>query len=121
LRDLLDRASRDQLRSGADALDGAPFLKFAVGGTSGRVLPLALVALTVGRAADEPTSAWQRMAFPSELRDRVARVLEAPPVVVNERFDRPLPTSPAAGRLVLLVLGGTAAFGVLRARRKPAL
>ena len=121
LRDLLDHASGGQLRAQPDALDGPPLRRFAEEGLSGQVLPLSLVALAVGPRADEPTTAWQRMAFPLELREQVAHSLGAQPVLVTGRLTPPLPTSPAAGRLALLVLAMVAALAVLRSRKRPKL
>ena len=121
LRDLLDHASAGQLRAHADTPDGPPLRRFAEEGLSGQVLPLGLVALAVGPRADEPTSAWQRMAFPLELREYIAHSLSAQPVLVTTRITPPLPTSPAAGRLALLALSIVAALAVLRSKKRPKL
>ena len=120
LRDRLDRALSGRLSRQAHTRGGVPLRVPAERGLSGQVLPLALVALAGGTALDRPSTAWERMALPEGLMQGVKERLSAAPSRLLTRSDAPPPTSPNAGRIVLLLLTalGSASYLFL-ARRRP--
>lgn len=105
LRDALDRSTRGRLRENSQTPDGPSFRRYAEEGLSGQVLPLAGLALALGSSADERTSPWSRAFLPLGLRDLIEARFDSTPEVLATRFDTPLPTSPSAGRILLLLSG----------------
>jgi len=121
LRDRLDQALAGRLRAGADQPDGVPLRTLAEAGLTGRVVPLSLLALAGGTVLDQPSTSWQRMALPDGLMQAATQRLSAPPVRLFSRTDVPPPTSPAAGRIVLVLVSALVCFcGWLLVRRRPA-
>ncbi len=120
LRDPLDQATGGRLREGAQVPDGPPLREFAEAGLGG-ILPLQImVQLGVGRDHDRPSTAWDRMGLPSELRDQVQRAYGAVPERLNTRQGPPIPDAPRLGRHVVGAAGlvfAAALAGLARARR----
>jgi len=120
IRDRLDVALGGRLRAGDKTRSGSPLREVAEAGISGQVLPLALVALAGGSWIDRPSTSWERMALPQGLMNALTERLSAAPSRVWTRKGAPPPTSPAAGRMVLILL--TAAWALafwLLARNSP--
>jgi len=104
VRDRLDRALSGRLSRGADTRGGTPLRRTAEAGLTGHVLPLALLELAGGRALDRPSTAWERMALPAGLMQAVSERLSAAPSRLSTRVGAPPPTSPSAGRIVLVLI-----------------
>jgi hypothetical protein len=121
VRDRLDRALGGRLRQGSTEPSGVPLRTLAEAGLTGRVLPLALLALAGGARLDQPSSAWDRMGLPDGLMQAARERLSAAPSRLFSRVDAPPPTSPAAGRIVLLLLATLGCGSAwLFVRRRPA-
>jgi hypothetical protein len=120
LRDRIDAATRGALGRGADRPDGGPLRAISEAGLTGRVVPLAVVALLVGAPADRATSGWDRMLVPAGLRDAVRERFGAEPERLHARGGIVLPTSPAVGRGALALLGVLVAALVALGRRRGA-
>lgn len=117
-RDLIDQAADGALRRVASVGTPRSFRAISELGFSGRIVPLAAMAIGVG-GGNALATAYERMGVPDVLRDGVAQALGAPPVLLRERQSVELPTSPHAGRVALVVLGAAFAFAVFRTRARP--
>lgn len=120
IRDRLDLALSGRLSSGAAVHSGPPLRFAAEAGMSGHVLPLVLTELAGGSVLHRPSSAWERMALPHGLMQAVSERLSMAPSRMFTRVDTPPPTSPSAGRIVLVLWTalGSLAFWLL-VRRFP--
>ena len=117
-RDLLDEAAGGALKRIAAVGTPRSFRAISELGFSGRILPLAAMAIGVG-GGNAIATAYERMGVPDVLRDGVTQALGAPPVLLRERQSVELPTSPHAGRVAMLVLGVAFAFAIFRTRARP--
>lgn len=104
LRDTLAAFSGGKLSPDGSTRSGPTLRESAEEGFSGQVLSLLALELFIGATADEPTSAWQRAAFPKGLKALMEEQLGARSHRVYKQSWTPLPTSVHAGRGLLLVV-----------------
>lgn len=105
IRDPLDEATGGALRQGAEVADGLPYRALAEQGLAG-ILPLQLaLQLGFGREGDHPTSSWQRMFLPAELRLAAERAFGATPERLWTRSGSPIPDTARQGRHAIAALG----------------
>jgi hypothetical protein len=118
LRDALDAVTGGRLRAGGDARSGSRFRVLSEGGFSGRMLELGALAIFLGAPTDRTPSAWEQMFLPVRLRDAVEARLGARAQLVYQRRGLTLPTSTAAGRVLLVLLGLLMAGALLWGTRR---
>lgn len=128
IRDHIDRATGGALSrdaAGADARepdDGPTFRDYTERGLADLPPLQAITAISLGRAADQPTSPWSRMFVPADLREAVAARLSAPPQQISRRAGPDPAESWWVGRAILAAAAATAAaLTLLAARRRPGL
>jgi hypothetical protein len=122
LRDILDEATHGKLRAERSApSDGKTYRTMMEEGFSGRVPELAALALVAGSMSDRVPSAYEGMAVPARLMAEVEARFGVAPEKVHERFAPPLPTSPLAGRIVLVALGALLAAALVWTSRSPSV
>lgn len=118
LRDALDEFSGGKLRMEGSPPTGPTLRTSAEEGFSGQVLSLLGLELLIGASADEPTTAWERAAFPKGLKSLVEDRLGARSHQVYKQSWAPLPTSVHAGRGLILFLAALFCGVLLWAARK---
>ena len=118
IRDVLDRATSGKLHRADAPAAGIRFRALSEQGFSGRVFELAGLALFLGVRSDRVPTPWERMFLPADLRDAVAARLGAPAKQIYERREARMTTSPAAGRVGLVLLGTLLAAAIVLGARK---
>lgn len=109
LRDPLDEVTGGRLSAGGREPDGSTWRELAENGLAG-FLPLqVLLQVSLGREADQHTSAWDRMFLPAELREQAEKKLGAAPEQLYTRRGSAIPDTARQGRQVVAGLGLTLA------------
>jgi hypothetical protein len=118
IRDIVDGALGGALKDLSQRTEpGLTYRGYARIGFRGYPGLLIVANLALGRAADHPTTAWERMFLPEELRDALEKAIGSKPEVLYQRRGPPPAGAIWAGDAMLTVIGIALALLIFLARR----